>query len=90
MDANELRRALKSVAHALEAGEFTHRPGGEEHWLQLTSRQHAAHAIKHLDQFLVGAEGGEDHLVNCAARLLFAIELRERERLTVQDLKQQL
>jgi hypothetical protein len=78
MDAGELRHALRIVARILAAGERTHPPNTANHWLKVPSREHANRAITHLDKFLVGANGCEDDLGHALARLLLAVELRER------------
>ncbi len=70
MDGRDVRSALRLTAHALNsiAG-----------WRQLTPRQHMEIALEEIDKEMVGALGS-DHLADAAARLLLALELRERER----------
>lgn len=70
MDASDIRRALRLVAH-----EMNHAPSN---WQRVSSREHLAFAVKAEDRALVGAAGG-DHLTEAALALLFALELRERE-----------
>jgi hypothetical protein len=85
MQGSELRLALRAIAHVLERGERDHVAGD---WLDLPTRDHAAKAMSHLDHYLVGADVTEDHLVNAACRLLFCIELRQRQRESLQVLKE--
>ncbi len=79
MEATELRRALRVLAHVFEQGEFTHEAGSPNHWLRLSVRAHAARAMEHLDRHLVGAGSGDEHLSHAAARLVLALELKLRE-----------
>jgi hypothetical protein len=80
MDASEVRSALRIVARVLDDGEVKHPPGSPTYWLAISMRQHSARALVHLDKFMVGAQTGEDHLAHAAARLLLALEQRERLR----------
>jgi hypothetical protein len=78
MDAGDLRNALRIVARILAAGERTHPPDAANHWLKISTREHVARAMEHIDRFLVGAHADEDHLAHALTRLLLAVELRER------------
>jgi hypothetical protein len=78
MDAGELRHALRIVARILAAGERTHPSDAANHWLKISTREHVARAMTHLDRFLVCAYADEDHLAHALTRLLLAVELRER------------
>jgi len=71
MDAHDLRRALRLVAHELN--------GAPHDWQSISSREHLELALKAADKALVNAHGG-DHLAEAAARLLQAIQRREYER----------
>src|SRR4030081_3046561 len=62
MDANELRHALRIVARILAAGERTHPPDAANHWLKISTREHVARAMKHIDKLLLGANTGDDDL----------------------------
>jgi hypothetical protein len=42
--------------------------------------QHVARAMEHIDKLLLGANTGEDDIGHALARLLFAVERRERLR----------
>lgn len=83
MDARELTNGLRLIAQILRVGERTHPSDGTTHWLKLSCKEHAARAIFHLERLIlqVHTGAGEDDLANAAARLLLALELRERERL---------
>lgn len=69
MDARDLRRALRLVAHELNRA--------PSDWLTTPARDHLALALTAADKALAGAQGG-DHLAEAAARLLFALERREQ------------
>jgi hypothetical protein len=75
MEATDLRRALKVVAHILEVGERSH-PAGS--WRQDPPREHQRRAAAHLERALLNVWHGEDELGNALVRLLMAVELRER------------
>jgi hypothetical protein len=49
-------------------------------WRRLDSREHLTLALTAADKALTGAHGG-DHLAEACAHLLFALEVRERDRL---------
>ena len=85
MDAGELRNTLKIAAAVLARGE---RPAtSPEHWQALTVRQHVAHALQHLDKYVVNANSGVDDLAHALVRLLLAVELRERQRAALEVLR---
>jgi hypothetical protein len=78
MDAGDLRNALRIVARILAAGERTHPPDATNHWLKISTREHVARAMEHIDKLLLGANACEDDLGHALTRLLLAVELRER------------
>jgi hypothetical protein len=82
VEGSELRRALAVVARVLEAGEHTHKPGADNHWLSLSAREHVRRAMIHAEKFILGilCETDEDELAHAAVRLLLALERRERDR----------
>lgn len=82
MDARELHKALRVIAGVLAAGEATHPPGSSNHWTQLSAREHTRLAMIHSEKFILGilVDHDEDELAHAAARLLLALEVRERER----------
>jgi hypothetical protein len=91
MEALKLREGLRVIGRTLREGERP--PGSTDHWLNLTTRQHAMKALAHLDRFLAGAANSEINLAHCATRLLLALERFEQERLgamTPQNLRQLL
>jgi hypothetical protein len=73
LDVN-LDQALSTLARTLGAGRRTHRAGA---WRSKPVQKHVQHARKHLELLASGA-GAEDHLAHATARLLMALELRER------------
>jgi hypothetical protein len=78
MDASEVRSALRIAARILDDGEAKHPPGAPNYWLQVSLKEHLRRAITHLDRVLVGATSGDDDLGHALARLMLAVELRER------------
>jgi hypothetical protein len=78
MHTGELRAPLRIVARILAAGERAHPPDAANHWLKISTREHVARAMEHIDKLLVGANGCEDDLGHALTRLLLAVELRER------------
>lgn len=74
LDARDLRLALKLVAGELNAN---------PEYRRLSARENIGSAMAALDKELVGAQGG-DFLTETCARLLLALERRERDRLADQ------
>jgi hypothetical protein len=85
--AGEIRNALAIIARILDAGERTHPPGAENHWLKLSARDHIRRGLVHADRALVGALSGEDHLAYAATRFILALEQRERSLLAAESLQ---
>jgi hypothetical protein len=73
MQATDLRRALKSVARTLDAGERDH---PHRQWQRTKIRHHVDHAISHLHKWGMG-DRSEDHLAHAATRILMALELEQ-------------
>ena len=82
VDGAELRNALRIAADVLARGERL--SASPDHWQALTTKQHAARAIAHLDKFLVNANSGVDDLGHALVRLLLAVEQRERQQISLE------
>jgi hypothetical protein len=80
IDARDLRLALRCVAHVLDGV-----VGGRD-WRDLSVRDHLALALQAGDRALTNAHGG-DHLAEAAARLLLALEGRERAQMSAEELR---
>ena len=80
MDAAEIRNALSMVAHILTLGERSHPADSNDHWLNLSARDHVRRGLAHADKALVSARSGEDDLGHAPVRFLLALEQRERSR----------
>jgi hypothetical protein len=87
VDAGELRKALRKVAHILEVGDANHPVSAPNFWQKLPVREHLRRAMVHLERSLLDVRGRDDDLAHAATRLLLALELRERDAIAAQSLK---
>jgi len=88
VEAIEVRHALAVIARVLNESERTHPPEAANNWLRLSVRDHIGRAINHATKALMGVADDGDDLANAACRLLLALERRERERATLQRLRE--
>jgi hypothetical protein len=75
----DFKRALAATQATLIAGIRSHPPHSQAYWLRLSIRAHVSHAAIHLEKYLLDLQD-EDHLVHAFCRLLFAVEIDQRER----------
>ena len=78
------RLALNATIATLASGIRNHSIDSETYWLKLSPRCHIAHAMVHLNKHLANMTD-EDHLGHAFCRLLMAVELTERERLSAKE-----